>query len=77
MRKVDHYSTELLVDQFCDIIREAIDTGELAPGAWLDSERQLQISQDLGRSTIQKGLKRLVAEGRIAARHGRGYFVVG
>jgi GntR family transcriptional regulator len=58
-------------------IREWIETGELAAGAKLPSERTLVTDLDAGRTTVRLVLAKLAAEGLVEAQHGRGYFVSG
>ncbi|MFD7729230.1 GntR family transcriptional regulator [Kitasatospora phosalacinea] len=56
-------------------IRERIESGELAAGAKLPSERTLVEELGAGRTTVRLALAKLAAEGLIDAQHGRGYFV--
>ncbi|HET9648224.1 MAG TPA: winged helix-turn-helix domain-containing protein [Microlunatus sp.] len=58
-----------------DTIRGWVDSGELAPGMRLPSERTLADELGAGRTTIRLVLTKLTSEGLIRAEHGRGYFV--
>jgi DNA-binding GntR family transcriptional regulator len=58
-------------------IRELLTSGDLKPGDRLPSERTLVADLDASRTTVRLILVKLVAEGRIRADHGRGYFVAG
>ncbi|MEU4583698.1 GntR family transcriptional regulator [Kitasatospora aureofaciens] len=56
-------------------IREWIDSGKLAVGAKLPSERTLSAELGVGRTTVRLVLSKLAAEGLVVAHHGSGYFV--
>jgi GntR family transcriptional regulator len=56
-------------------IRGWIESGDLAPGARLPSERQLSADLGAGRTTVRLVLAKLTAEGLVRSEHGRGYFV--
>ncbi|MFF3071040.1 GntR family transcriptional regulator [Kitasatospora sp. NPDC057936] len=56
-------------------IRRLIDSGKLAIGAKLPSERTLSADLDAGRTTVRLVLSKLAAEGLVVAQHGSGYFV--
>jgi len=58
------------------MIRERIDSGELARHDWPPSETAL--TQELGasRDTVRRALAMLKDEGLIDSRKGRGWFVV-
>jgi len=57
-------------------IRGLIASGELGPGGWLPSERQLADELGAGRTTVRLVLMELSTEGVIRSEHGRSYFVV-
>lgn len=55
-------------------LRQFIDSGAVADGTRLPSERQLQEQLQVGRSTVREALKSLEALGIVEIRHGRGVF---
>ncbi|WP_404710512.1 UTRA domain-containing protein [Sphingomonas sp. MMS24-J13] len=58
-----------------DQIALGIETGQLAPGARLPSERQLQIGSGSARGTVREALFQLEAEGLIYRRDRSGWYV--
>ncbi len=60
---------------FKDIIRSQIESGELAPGDKLPSERALAAAHDLARMTVRQALTELVTAGLLYREQGRGTFV--
>ena len=56
-------------------LREAILTGQLAPGALLPSERELIERYKTSKSTASKSIALLQAEGLVSTEFGRGTFV--
>jgi GntR family transcriptional regulator len=56
-------------------LRRAILDGELAPGALLQSERELARTYGSARNTARQAIAILQAEGLVDAQHGRGVFV--
>jgi GntR family transcriptional regulator len=62
-------------EQFAALLRERIQSGELAPGTRLPSVRSYSQEYDLAPGTITKALDRLRAEGLIESRVGWGTFV--
>ncbi len=58
-----------------DQIAESIQSGELAAGAKLPSERQLQTGAGIARGTIREALFQLEAEGLIYRRDRSGWYV--
>jgi GntR family transcriptional regulator len=61
--------------QVADRLRLAIMTGEYQPGEALPSETQLATQFGLNRTTINKAIRLLAAEGLVTVEHGRGSFV--
>jgi GntR family transcriptional regulator len=61
--------------QVADDIRTRIESGELAPGAQLPSERELVDRYKVSRPTIRDAVKLLREQGLVRAEHGRGVFV--
>lgn len=61
--------------QIANSLAERIRQGELRPGAWLSSERELAKELDVSRLTVRQALGSLRQEGMIAPQHGKGYYV--
>lgn len=61
--------------RIADELRLAIETGELAPGARLPSERELARDYGTARNTAREAVRILAAAGLVTAEHGRGVFV--
>lgn len=61
--------------RIADDLRRKIETGDLAPGARLDSERALASQYDVARTTIREALKILRNEGLVVPRQGSGVYV--
>ncbi|MEU6492229.1 GntR family transcriptional regulator [Streptomyces sp. NPDC046984] len=64
-----------LYQQVAAAIREAILSGEFAPGSLLPSEAQLMERYGVSRPTVRNAIAALRAEGLIDVRHGKGSFV--
>src|SRR5580704_7131781 len=56
-------------------LRRSIQSGELAPGDQLPSERQLAATYGIARNTARGAIRLLVDVGLVTAEHGRGVFV--
>ena len=56
-------------------LRAAIESGELAPGDKLPSERKLVETHDVARNTAREAVRLLADEGLVTVEHGRGAFV--
>jgi GntR family transcriptional regulator len=56
-------------------LRQAIESGELAPGARLPSERDLARRYGAARNTAREAIRVLSDAGLVTAEHGRGVFV--
>lgn len=56
-------------------IREAVETGELAPGEKLPAWRDLADEWGVGHNTVEKAVRQLVSEGLLASTQGKGTFV--
>jgi GntR family transcriptional regulator len=56
-------------------LRQAIESGELAPGARLPSERDLSRRYGTARNTAREAVRILSESGLVSAEHGRGVFV--
>ncbi|KWX03204.1 Transcriptional regulator [Carbonactinospora thermoautotrophica] len=61
--------------QVAEHLRRAITAGEYRPGQALPSESQLAQQFGLNRTTINKAIRQLVAEGLVVVEHGRGSYV--
>lgn len=61
--------------QIADDLRQAIQVGELAPGARLPSQHDLSARYGVARMTVQGALRELRQEGLIYSRQGQGVFV--
>jgi GntR family transcriptional regulator len=58
-----------------DQLRHQIESGELAPGARLPSERELAAQYGTARNTAREAVRLLSDAGLVIAEHGRGSFV--
>lgn len=72
---IDPLSDRPVYRQIADVLRVAIESGELAPGARLPSEADLMQRFDVAQGTIRNALGVLGGEGLVLAEHGRGVFV--
>jgi GntR family transcriptional regulator len=61
--------------QLADLIRDAIDRGEYAPGSLLPSEDDLARRYDVSRPTVNRAMSILRGEGLIRVERGRGTIV--
>ena len=61
--------------RIADELRHSIETGELAPGAQLRSERQLAATYGTARNTAREAIRLLADSGLVIAEQGRGAFV--
>ena len=61
--------------QVAAALRAAIDSGELAEGDQLPSERQLAATHGVARNTAREAIRQLAEAGLVTAEHGRGVFV--
>jgi DNA-binding GntR family transcriptional regulator len=64
-----------LYRQVADDLRRQIENGDLAPGARLPSEPELDARYDVSRGTTRQAVLQLVVEGLVVTRQGRGTFV--
>ncbi len=56
-------------------LRARIESGALAPGAKLPSERELAEQHGIARNTVRQAIRLLAESGLVVAEHGRGVFV--
>jgi GntR family transcriptional regulator len=62
-------------ERIADELRQAIEAGNLAPGAKLPSERELAETHHAARNTVRQAVRILSEDGLVTAEHGRGVFV--
>lgn len=62
-------------EQLADALRADIESGALAPGAKLPSERELAEQHGIARNTARQATRLLTESGLVTAEHGRGVFV--
>jgi DNA-binding FadR family transcriptional regulator len=55
----------LMAEQVAELIADRIRSGEIHPGAWLDSERRLAETHQVGRNTVRRALQILAEAGLI------------
>jgi DNA-binding GntR family transcriptional regulator len=72
---IDFRSPEPSYRQLANQLREAIISGEIAPGEALPSLAQLVAETGLSKSTVQRAVRELTAEGLVRSVSGRGRFV--
>ena len=72
---LDHTSSVPLYRQLYNALREAILSGQLAPGTRLPSTRALATELSLSRNTVVNGFEQLIAEGYLAGKVGAGTHV--
>ncbi|WP_202234927.1 GntR family transcriptional regulator [Actinacidiphila reveromycinica] len=61
--------------RIAEVLRSAIQSGELRPGDRLPSERVLADQYGAARNTAREAVRLLAEEGLVVAQHGRGVFV--
>lgn len=74
-KHLDRTSDRAVFQQIADHLREAISSGQLAPGDALPSETQLADHYQVTRPTARHALDVLKTEGLVVAEHGRGSYV--
>ena len=67
--------TSTLVDRVTDEIRQMILTGELQPGDFLPTRKELAARFDVGLSTVHEAIQALSAVGMLESRPGKGTWV--
>lgn len=75
MAQLDRQSFEPLYHQVAEIVRAAIESGELPVGTRVPSERELMQQYEISRNTARRALDTLAREGLIYFVQGRGTFV--
>ena len=72
---IDPMSDRPAYKQIADAIRNAVNSGELAPGAKVPSEAELVRMFGVAQGTVRNALTQLRGEGLLRAEHGKGVFV--
>ena len=75
LSRIERDSEQSITAQLVALVREAIEAGDLAPGAKLPTTRQLAQDAGLNHLTVVRVYKRLAEEGFVTASRGRGTFV--
>ncbi len=70
-----HIRTSTLVDDVVDEIRQKILAGEMEPGDFLPTRRELASMYGVGLSTVQEAMQALSAVGMLDSRPGKGTWV--
>jgi DNA-binding transcriptional MocR family regulator len=68
-------SDQSISAQLIDLVRTAVKSGELEPGAKLPTTRQLAQDAGVNHLTVVRAYRRLASEGFVTAARGRGTFV--
>jgi GntR family transcriptional regulator len=72
---IDPTADRAVYKQIADLLRAAITSGELAPGAQLPSEQELVDEHGVARGTVRQAIMLLRSEGLVDVERGRGSFV--
>ena len=72
---IDPFGPELIYVQVADRITAQIESGQLAPGARLPSERDLAAELGVSYDSVRRAMGLLRDRGLIVTVHGRGTFV--
>lgn len=75
-RELDPDGPVPLYQQLADVLREQIETGELAPNRPVPSETTLQQAYDVSRDTARHALKLLREAGIVTTIRGKGTYVL-
>lgn len=75
MGYIDRSSPIPLYYQLKKILLDTIEKGEWAPGALIPSEKELETTYGLSRTTVRQTLAELVTDGFLVRHRGRGTFV--
>jgi DNA-binding GntR family transcriptional regulator len=70
-RSIDPYSGRPLYRQLADILRDAINAGELRPGVTLPTERRLANDYELGVDAVRDAIAVLRGEGLVETERGK------
>lgn len=74
-RVVDHANPTPLAEQLAALLRAQIESGKLASGSELPSERELTEQHNVARTTVRRAIKRLAEDGMITVLPRRGIIV--
>jgi len=72
---VDHDAPRPVYLQVADILRAAIERGDLAPDRAIPSESRLMQDHGIARETARKAVRLLADEGLVYVVQGRGVYV--
>jgi GntR family transcriptional regulator len=72
---IRHDSAVPVYRQLAGILRDAIESGELAPGMPLPSESSLMQEHEISRDSVRKAMDVLRDEGLVVTVQGKGTFV--
>jgi GntR family transcriptional regulator len=72
---IDPTADRAVYKQIADLLRAAMTSGELAPGAQLPSEQELVDEHGVARGTVRQAITLLRSEGLVDVERGRGSFV--
>lgn len=75
LKKINRNSPIPLYVQLADVLKDSIQSGELAAGEKIPSERELMKQYGLSRNTIRQAVSQLNNEGITFSNHGAGTFV--
>lgn len=75
LRDLDPSDARPVYRRIADALREAIESGDLAPGDKLPSESELMSRYGVAGGTVRQAIGVLRGEGVVIAEHGRGVFV--
>lgn len=70
-----HIRTKSLVDRVADEIRQMILTGQVQPGEFLPTRKELAAQFGVGLSTVHEAIQALTAVGMLESRPGKGTWV--
>jgi DNA-binding GntR family transcriptional regulator len=72
---IDHDAGRPVWQQLADILRNMIESGEIAPGKLLPSQRTLMQRYEVSDGTVKRAVARLKEEGLVETEIGRGVYV--
>ncbi|PRY31150.1 GntR family transcriptional regulator [Pseudosporangium ferrugineum] len=72
---IDPSADRAVFRQLADLLRSQIETGDLAPGEPLPSERRLAQEHGISRTTVRQAIGQLRTEGLVTVDRPRGTFV--
>jgi GntR family transcriptional regulator len=72
---IDHDAGKLVWVQLADILRGMIESGEIAQGKLLPSQRTLMQRYEVSDGTVKRAVAKLKDEGLVETETGRGVYV--